>query len=96
VTTRSLKKNDVIYWVRSTGFGGDDLVPMYFKGRLTRDTDEGSRGDIQARPVHLGPGPYVATYGADDFVFDRPPDEKISTYMKEHPGVSLPPGTRRG
>jgi hypothetical protein len=64
-----MKKDTIIYWVRSSGGGKpDDLVPMYFKGRLMRDTDEGRHGDIQARPVRLGKGPYVATYGGDDFV----------------------------
>lgn len=57
----------VIYWVASVGPGGKERVPMYFKGRLTRDTDEGSRGDVKARPVRLGPGPYVAVYGGDAF-----------------------------
>jgi hypothetical protein len=64
-----MKENTLIYWVRGTGGGQpDDLVPMYFKGQLRRNTDEGSVGDVQARPVHLGHGPYTATYGADDFV----------------------------
>lgn len=57
----------VIYWVRSTGPDGKDRVAMYFKGFCNR-ADEGERGfDIQARPVDLGPGPYVATYGGSDF-----------------------------
>lgn len=63
-----MRADTIIYWIRSIAAGGaKDRVPMYFKGRLGRDTDEGSRGDIQARPVSLGPGPYTATYGGGDF-----------------------------
>ncbi len=60
--------NSIIFWERSSGGGTRDLVPMYFKGRLTRNTDEGSRGDVKARPQHLGPGPYTAVYAPDTFV----------------------------
>jgi hypothetical protein len=62
-----MSTDTIIYWVRSIGPDGKDRVPMYFKGVLTRKTDEGHPGDIQARPVHLGSGEYTATYGADDF-----------------------------
>lgn len=65
----SVRKGDLIYWVRSIGPGKKtDLVPMYFCGRLTRDTDEGARGDVKARPEKLGPGDYTAVYGAGDFL----------------------------
>jgi hypothetical protein len=57
----------IIYWVRSWGSDGDELVPMYYKGRCDR-RDEGRVGhDIKARPVTLGLGEYTATYGALDF-----------------------------
>ncbi len=60
---------DVIYWERSVGPGdARDLVPVFFKGRLTRDTDEGMRGDVRARPKSLGPGEYTAVYAADTFI----------------------------
>ena len=59
--------NHIIYWVRSYGPDGKDRVPMFFKGLLRRDSDEGSAGDVKARPVELGPGPYTAVYGSDAF-----------------------------
>jgi hypothetical protein len=63
------KVDDMIYWERARGPGNArDLVAMYFKGRLTRNTDEGQRGDVKARPYHLGPGEYTAVYGADAMV----------------------------
>lgn len=63
------KMNDVIYWIRSEGPGDKrDLVRMYFKGRLTRATDEGRRGDIKARHTDMGPGDYTAVYAPSDFL----------------------------
>ncbi len=63
-----LKLDDVIGWVRSTGISGDDIVPMYYKGRWNNDCDDGLRGDVKARPVSLGHGPFTATYNPNDFV----------------------------
>jgi hypothetical protein len=55
--------------VRSTGPGDHkDLEPMYFVGRLTRNTDEGQRGDIRARPTRLGKGEYTGVYAPSDFM----------------------------
>jgi hypothetical protein len=70
VTARP-KLNQIIYWVRSIAVGGKkDRVPMYYKGRCNR-ADEGEVGyDIKARPVRLGQGEYVATYGVADFEFE--------------------------
>lgn len=62
-----IKMNDVIYWVRSTGPGGKDRVPMYYKGRWARDCEDGLKGDVKARPTHLGDGPFTATYAPSDF-----------------------------
>jgi len=63
----ALQKDAIIYWVRSIGPDGKDRVPMYYKGKCNR-RDEGEVGyDIKARPVHLGPGDYTATYGGDAF-----------------------------
>lgn len=63
------KIDDTIFWERSRGPGdARDLVPMFFKGRLSRNTDEGLRGDVKARPKHLGYGEYTAVYGADAMV----------------------------
>jgi RadC-like JAB domain len=61
----------VIYWVRSRSSAGKDRVPMYYCGRLTKDTDEGRRGDVRARPVRLGRGEYTAVYAPDDFEFEN-------------------------
>ena len=63
-----MKTDTIIYWVRSVSGDTLDLVPMYYKGMLTRVADEGSEGDIRARPVRLGRGPYTATYASEDFV----------------------------
>ena len=57
----------IVYWVRSVGPEGKDRVAMYYKGVLRRDSDEGMRGDLRARPVSLGDGPYTAVYGRYDF-----------------------------
>jgi hypothetical protein len=63
------KMNDIIYWIRSEGPGSKrDLVRVYFKGRLTRDSDEGRRGDVKARPTELGSGDYTAVYAPSDFL----------------------------
>lgn len=62
-----METNTVIYWVRSSGLNGKDRVAMYFKGRWDRACDDGARGDVKARPVSLGPGPFTATYAPDDF-----------------------------
>lgn len=63
-----MKEDTIIYWVQSVGPGdAKERVAMYFKGILTRNSDEGMRGDIRARPQHLGPGEYTATYGGDTF-----------------------------
>ena len=70
MTTTKLRLNDVVYWVRSSGLGGKDRVPMYYKGRCDR-SDEGQRGyDIKGRPVSLGEGDYTATYGGSDFEYE--------------------------
>jgi hypothetical protein len=50
----------VLYWNR-----GDERIPVYFKGRWARDCEDGRRGDVRARPVHLGQGPFTVTYAAD-------------------------------
>jgi hypothetical protein len=65
------KIDDIIYWVRSIGPDGKDRVPMYFKGRWTRNCADGMAGDIKARPVSLGPGEFTATYGARDFEYEN-------------------------
>lgn len=57
----------IVYWVRSIGPDGKDRVAMYYKGVLRSDSDEGSAGDVRARPVSLGDGPYTGTYGRYDF-----------------------------
>jgi hypothetical protein len=57
----------IIYWVRSWGANGDELVPMYYKGRCDRADEGRARHDIKGRPVKLGPGEYTAVYGALDF-----------------------------
>lgn len=68
--TNKLKLDAVIFWVRGSGPDGKDRVPMFYKGRCDR-ADEGQRGfDIKARPVHLGPGDYTATYGGDAFEYE--------------------------
>ena len=54
-----------IEWVRGVGPSGEDIVPMYYKGRCDR-SDEGVIGfDVRVRPVHLGPGDYTCTVGGD-------------------------------
>ena len=62
-----MKHDTVIYWVRSVGTDGKDRVPMFFKGRWDRNCEDGMRGDVRARPIHLGPGEFTATYNPDDF-----------------------------
>jgi len=65
---RAPRVGGIIYWVRSMGPGDHkDLEPMYFVGRLTRNTDEGHRGDIRARPTRLGKGEYTGVYAPSDF-----------------------------
>ncbi len=57
----------VIYWVRSQGPDGKERIPMYFKGTWGRDCADGFKGDVKARPVRLGNGPFTATYNPYDF-----------------------------
>ncbi len=69
--THRLKVGETIYWVRSQGMGVKDRVPMIYKGRCNR-RDEGEVGfDIKARPVSLGEGEYVGTYGGSDFEYEN-------------------------
>jgi hypothetical protein len=72
------KAGDTIYWIRDQGPGDRRvLVAMYFKGRLTRDTDEGRRGDVRARPKRLGPGDYTAP-APESPRLCRPPSSLLS------------------
>jgi hypothetical protein len=59
--------NDVIYWVRGKDAKGKDRVPMYFKGQWGRNNEDGMRGDVKGRPIHLGNGQFTGTYGMHDF-----------------------------
>lgn len=67
-----MKENTIIYWVRSTGPGNvKDRVPMYFKGRLSKNCQDGLRGDVKARPVSLGQGEFTSTYNHTDFELEN-------------------------
>jgi hypothetical protein len=57
----------VIYWVRSVGPSGKERVAMFYKGRWGATCPDGSHGDVRARPVSLGPGPFTGTYAPDAF-----------------------------
>ena len=63
----NLPINTIINWVRSEGPRGKELIPMYYKGQWKHSCEDGRMGDVKARPVSLGPGPFTATYNPDAF-----------------------------
>lgn len=65
-TRRRCAIDDIIYWIRSDGPEGEDLVEMYYKGRCTNPAEGRVGHDVKCRPVALGPGEYTGVVGGSD------------------------------
>jgi hypothetical protein len=62
-----MDEDRVIYWVRSSYRGSDELVAMYDKGPCRNGRDGAPGIDRHVRPVRLGPGEYTMTIGRGDW-----------------------------